>query len=280
MNIDQYVAEVDECLTGLPSRDRERAVQSLTSLLRELHDAGGSGVAELMAELGSPEQAAGVIRRELSNPAQTPKLLLGKVPYNFEVPQGTRIGSLWDPSEDAVAPAKAWGVGSGLNLGALAVRLHLIDRDYDDTRVWDATTPAARGFLPALAVAAFLAAGLILLLTPMPERVPIHWGPGGIDNYASPAFVAAVSLLITGAAAAYAVSWAIRSWRTPREIVLRSTTAGIIGWATVLVLVCALWVPALGLVVALVGIVVILAVYTVLPALVLRRAALSLAKSG
>lgn len=122
--------------------------------------------------------------------------------------------SWWDPADDRLWVPRVIGIGWDLNLGALAVRLGLIEPDAE--AVPFAATDE-RAFRLAAAVPGVLAAAVALHYAvrgrSLPPRLPSHWGiDGRPDRWIDKGQAAAIDLGITGAAAGVA-AWTLSDRR-------------------------------------------------------------------
>ncbi len=153
---------------------------------------------------------------------------------------GERLtGSLWNPADERLFLPRALGWGWDLNLGAVAVRLGLIEPDAEAVPFTSTPDPAFRA--AALVPAALAGATVLHYLVRgrrLPAVLPSHWdGAGRPDRWVPKGRAAALDLTVTGLAAV-AAAWAARSSRPAPEragLLAGTTMAGTIA-ATVTVL--------------------------------------------
>ncbi|MBP8920858.1 MAG: DUF1648 domain-containing protein [Micropruina sp.] len=137
-------------------------------------------------------------------------------------PPGLRLRGLfarvaetwWNPGDERTLLPRAVGLGWDLNLGALAVRLGLIEPDAEAVP-FDSTP--ARAFRSAAAVPLALAGATAvhyLVRGPrLPERLPSHWDAAGRpDRWIGRRAAAAIDVTVTASAAGLAL-WAVTGHR-------------------------------------------------------------------
>lgn len=117
--------------------------------------------------------------------------------------------SMWNPQDPRLFQPRAVGLGWELNLGAVAVRLGLIEPDAEDVP-FDATPDSAfeaAAALPIACTAATVAHYAVRGRT-LPPRLPAHWSAGGTpDRFVSRRRAGATDIAVTVASAGLA-SWA------------------------------------------------------------------------
>ncbi len=127
----------------------------------------------------------------------------------------TRIAQTWwQPADQRLFLPRAVGLGWDVNLGAVAVRLNLIEPDAE--AVPFTSTPDA-AFRAAVALPALLAGATALHYLvrgrTLPQRLPSHWGPAGRpDRWVSKERAAATDIALTAGAVALA-AWSAGSDR-------------------------------------------------------------------
>ncbi len=169
--------------------------------------------------------AAGPISGGPSSGARwTRRLLAG---WRLRDLAGRIAATWWNPAEERLLVPRAMGLGWDLNLGAVAVRLGVIEPDAEAVPF---TATPARAFATAAAVPAALAAAAVLHYAvrgrSLPDRLPAHWNAVGVpDRWMPKGRAAAVDVMATVVPAAVA-GWAVRSGRPGPE------RAGLIAGAT------------------------------------------------
>ena len=146
----------------------------------------------------------------------------------------TRIAQTWwRPSDQRIFLPRAVGLGWDVNLGAVAVRLKLIEPDAE--AVPFTSTPDA-AFRAAVVVPALLAGATVLHYLVrggnLPQRLPSHWGLAGRpDRWVSKERAAATDIALTAGAVALA-AWsagADRPGPTRAGATAAATTAATLG---------------------------------------------------
>ncbi len=146
----------------------------------------------------------------------------------------TRIAQTWwQPADQRLFLPRAIGLGWDVNLGAVAVRLNLIEPDAEAvpfTSTPDAAFRAAAA-LPAVLTGATLLHYLVRGRT-LPQRLPSHWGATGRpDRWVSKERAAATDIALTAGAVALA-AWsagADRPGPTRAGAAAAATTAATLG---------------------------------------------------
>lgn len=103
------------------------------------------------------------------------------IPYDVRPLTGERLKeALWDPTDPRLLKPRAFGAGWDLNVGALCVRLGLIEPDAEDEPF--ASTPHD-AFVLAAAFPALMAAAVVAHYAvrgrSLPARLPNHWDASG-----------------------------------------------------------------------------------------------------
>jgi hypothetical protein len=181
---EKYLRDVDAVLR---SRDREVAeatAENLRAHLCEVLDPASQpgDVSRLAEELGAPStfaEAASGAPGESVDYTQPAGRILG-VPYDYR-PTPSRIGSrIWNPRDPRVFMPHLMGIGWTVNLGAVAVRLHLIEPDAEDEPF---AAVSNRAFLFALLVplglTALIVGTFLGLRSVLPSMLPTHWNLAG-----------------------------------------------------------------------------------------------------
>lgn len=197
--IERYLAEVRAALASEDVDIAEETVAAVEAHIAEQlgPDAGRRDAEAVVASLGPAAAYASVptsvdgdhIDADTSS-AGRPRgagRVLG-VPYDVRMPTAERVASRWwNPADPRIFMPRAFGVGWDLNMGALAVKLNLIEPDAEESPF--ASVPQ-RAFVAALLVPVALTvamlASYLLLLPELPAQLPSHWGPSGLpDGYSS-----------------------------------------------------------------------------------------------
>lgn len=137
------------------------------------------------------------------------------IPYDLSWPTGRKIADrLWDPADPTIWRPRVFGAGWTPNLGALAVRLGLIEPDAEDEPF--SSTPAT-AFVAAAAIPVGLAAATALHYAvrggSLPAELPNHWALDGTPDRFVTKRVAAASDLAATVVPAAAGLWAVASGR-------------------------------------------------------------------
>jgi hypothetical protein len=203
---------------GLCAVDSELAAETLDGvrahLLERLEaDSDADEVADVIGELGAPDEYAAALCRLLESPSESttatdPQGTLLGVPYEMRPPTGERIASRWwSPTDERIFMPRIFGIGWDLNFGAIAVRLGFIEPDAEDEPFG---TVSDRSFLLALmlpvALTAFVLGSFLAVRSELPVQLPVHWSwKGEPDRYAA----AAWAFLLPFAMAAVPTAWAV-----------------------------------------------------------------------
>lgn len=198
----------------------------------ELEDA----VREHLHPASTPDDLAAVITHlgPVSAEADNHDPLVGSfagIPFDLRTPTGERLkAAWWNPTDERLLVPKAFGAGWDLNVGALAVRLGLIEPDAEDVPF--ASTPSwafgAAAALP-LTLAAAVVAHYAVRGGQLPERLPQHWNLAGASDRWVSRRTASASDIATAALAAGAATWAAtaaRSHGTRAGVLAASSLAG------------------------------------------------------
>lgn len=157
----------DEFLATIP--DADQRAERHTHLLDHLGAGAGAGeVAALVADLTAPDALAATGGRARADGARRPPL-----------PRRLRE-AWWDPENPKVLVPRVLGWGVDVNLGAVAVRLGLLEPDGQDQPLDGVPEPA---LLAALAGPVLLTAGIAGSYarerTRLPRELPVHWDARG-----------------------------------------------------------------------------------------------------
>ncbi len=172
----RYLSELESELRVLPKRERLNALGDVKAHLTE----ADADYEEAVEAFGTPADYATT-------------LMLG-LPYNWRLSQV--LDRCWDPTNPKVLVGKAFGWGYGINFGAVAVSLGLINPD-DDGEELLAAIPDSwwRAGFWASTVVGVPAIATLLTQLPLPESLPIHWNlVGHPDSHASTPVALALSL--------------------------------------------------------------------------------------
>lgn len=161
------------------------------------------------------------------------------IPYDFRPPTGERIRqSMWNPTDPHVMMPRAFGAGWDLNLGAVAVRLGIIEPDAEDVPF--ASVPqdayAVAAALP-LALTAAVVAHYAVRGATLDADLPSHWGPAGVPDAWVPRARAGWTDVLTAAAGGALAASAVRSRRSGAEragrLAVATAVAGLAATITV-----------------------------------------------
>lgn len=125
------------------------------------------------------------------------------IPYDWRVPTAERlIRRWWDPANGHIVVPRAFGVGWDVNMGAVAVRLGLIEPDEGDPF---ARTPGL-AFTAALALPIIVAAAVtthyLVRTRSLPSRLPSRWNRAGdVDSWVPSSQAAVIDTAIAFGAA-------------------------------------------------------------------------------
>jgi len=225
-----YLRDVAAALQAADAEMRDDVLADLEShLLERLNaDATTDDVARLIAELGSPESVSAALGVRVQAPASIGSGRVLGIPYDVRVPTAERIAErLWNPSDPRIWMPRVFGMGWDVNMGAVAVRLHLIEPDSEDVP-FTSTPPWA--FAAAVAVPVVMTAGMLLgylvLRDTLPAQLPAHWNAQGVaDNYWDQSTAFGFLFLM----ALVPTLWAVWSVLTRRPALLRGATIGFAG---------------------------------------------------
>lgn len=183
-------------LAHLPASTRSAAEQWATAAVRDVDPEIAPVLREqLLAAIGEALPAGartedvqefadrfGPVQADLAGELVRSPLVgrLAGVPYDLRRPTAERIQhAWWDPSRPEILVPRAFGIGWDLNLGALAVRLGIIEPDAEDVPF--ASTPASAHWIAA-ALPAALAVAVIAHYTAredLPAQLPRRWDRAG-----------------------------------------------------------------------------------------------------
>ena len=225
-----YLRDVATALQAADAEMRDDVLADVESHLLERlgTDSTADDVARIIAELGSPESfsAALGVRIETPNTIGSGNVL--GVPYDLRVPTSERVAErLWNPRDPRIWMPRVFGMGWDVNMGAVAVRLNLIEPDSEDMP-FDSTP--LRTFAVALAVPVTMTLAILIsylaLRSTLPAELPSHWNiRGAADSFSGQGtafgFVFLLALVPT--------VWAVWSVVTRRASLLRGATIGFAG---------------------------------------------------
>lgn len=143
--IDTYINEVAKQLK-LRGHNRRQALADLRELLTEA--AAATSPAQAIVEAGQPHEYAANLDEQFANDSAN-KTILG-IPNSFTRGIGARMAATFNPTDERVFIPRVFGAGWTLNMGALAVRLGLLNPDDIDDEVLD----TANDYLPLTRLAA------------------------------------------------------------------------------------------------------------------------------
>ena len=223
-----YLRDVAAALQPADAEMRDDVLADLESHLLERLDADATtddDVARLIAELGSPESVSAAlgVTGQAPNTRGSGRVL--GIPYDVRVPTAERIAErLWNPRDPRIWMPRVFGMGWDLNMGAVAVRLNLIEPDSEDMPF--ESTPQ-RIFAAALAVPVLMTVAMLVsylaLQSTLPAELPAHWNVQGVaDNFWDQATAFGVLFLM----ALVPTLWAAWSVFTRRPALLRGATIG------------------------------------------------------
>lgn len=185
-------------------------------------------VARLIAELGSPESFSAALGVRAPQPATPGHGRVFGIPYDVRFPTADHIAErMWNPRDPRIWMPRVFGMGWDLNMGAVAVRLNLIEPDSEDVP-FDSTPD--RAFYGALAVPVLMTLAMLVsylaLRSTLPAQLPAHWNAQGIadnfwDQYVAFGFLFLMAFVPT--------AWAVRSALVRRPPLARGATIGFAG---------------------------------------------------
>ena len=246
--IESYLRRLGEALAELREPDRDDLVADVRGYLEDAV-ASGTDPGAAVGELGDPTALARRLHAHDADedgarppaPPDDAKRILG-VPYNFGPMSAEEVASrLWNPSDPRILMPRVFGIGWTFNLGAIAVRLGLVRPDDEEpvpfTSVPDGALWAGLAAVTAATAVAVVAAAVF---HDVPRPLPVHWGFGGPDGFATPLAAALQLLGPLAALDAVALTRALRrrSSRTER-------TLSVAGLALAVVMLGGLWADAL-----------------------------------
>lgn len=187
------------------------------------------------ADMTPPELVAAVraiepiVVAEEAAPRRDP--LVGRwcgIPYDVRPPTGERIRqSMWNPADPRLLTPRAFGAGWDLNVGAMAVKLGLLEPDAEDVpfaRTPEAAFAWAAGLPVALSAAVL--AHYAIRGPGLPASLSRHWDASGVpDGWTSKRAAAMTDVVASVAGSALAAS-AARSSRSGAERAGRLAAAG------------------------------------------------------
>lgn len=227
--IESYLHDVRAALRQGDADVADEAVKDLEAHLLGALDAGSTpGEARTIVDaLGTPEPVTRAARLSAADELGD---VLG-VPYEVRVPTGERVASRWwNPADPRLFMPRVWGMGWDLNMGALAVKLGLIEPDAEDEPFALAPDGA---FVLALVVPVALTVitigTYVALRDRFPAQLPVHWDWRGEPDDFAAAIIAFAPLFMM---AVLPTTWA--AWLVARGRSSRPAKGGAIGFATFL----------------------------------------------
>ncbi len=214
-----------DAVAAVPASYRDSVREDLLASLCEAVDPAATPAefAEAVRPIGA------VVIEDDDRPAPNP--LVGRccgVPYDFRPPTGERLRqAMWNPADPHLFAPRAFGVGWNLNVGALAVRLGLIEPDAEDVPF---SHVPPRGFAVAAGLPFALAGAVVAHYAArggsLPATLPRHWDAAGTpDAWSSKRAAARTDLAVAAGASALAAS-ALRGTRPGAERAGRLAAAG------------------------------------------------------
>jgi len=222
-----YLRDVAAALEAADAEMRDDVLADLESHLLEHLDTSATvdDVARLIADLGSPESFSAALGVTVQEPNTRGSGRVLGMPYDLRVPTAERIADrLWNPRDPRIWMPRAFGMGWDLNMGAVAVRLNLIEPDSEDLPF--ESTPD-RVFFGALAIPVAMTLAMLIsylaLRSTLPAQLPAHWNVQGVaDNFWNQAAAFGFLFLMAVVPTTWA-TWSVLSRRTP---LLRGATIG------------------------------------------------------
>ena len=199
-------AVVDTCLErvgkGVDAEFREEVLDDLRAFFTDHLQTGATAadVSALAATVGDPD-----------DPQEPTHHRLGGVPIDLTAPTAERVAhTWWNPRDERVFVPRVFGLGWALNVGAVAVKLGLIEPDAEDEPF--ETTPAA-AFARGLAVPALLSAAVVAHYAfrgrELPARLPNQADIAGrVGSWTSKPVAAATDIAVAVVPTAWA-AWTV-----------------------------------------------------------------------
>lgn len=213
--VEAYLAAVRKVLGATDAAAADEVVAELEADFCDqlTEDASQTDVERVVARLGEPSSFGP--GTPPSDPTAPAGRLLG-MPYDWRV-MGVRATSrMWNPGDPRIIMPRLFGLGWTINLGAVAVRLGLIEPDAENEPFGSVSE---RAFMLALLIPVALTAGMLGsylgLRTVLPAMLPTHWNAAGVvDGYwpQRSAFLLPFSFAAISTAAAV---WAVATHRSP-----------------------------------------------------------------
>lgn len=210
MAIREYLARVRAALGTMPGADD--VIAELAAHIEDERVSRGMSdavLAELLAELGSPDEYGAAMREAtlgrapdlVDDDGTTAQGRICGMPFDFRGPGAGRLMSrVWNPGDPRVWMPRMFGVGWTLNLGAVAVKLGLArPDDFDEDPFAQASAWSIRFSIgvPMVCASALLAL-VVCSWDALPARVPTHWGVVGAPDGWAPKALALGALLAVG----------------------------------------------------------------------------------
>jgi hypothetical protein len=127
--IDDYIHQVDHHLK-LRGRARQQALDDLRDALNEAADA----IDDAIALTGLPEDYAASLNDQFAPPGGRSGTILG-IPNSLTRGIGRRMAGTFNPSDPRLIVPRVLGLGWTLNMGAVAVKLGLLNPDDVDDEI-------------------------------------------------------------------------------------------------------------------------------------------------
>ncbi len=186
---------VDQVAAELGSLRREQRKAALDDLRAALAD----GATE--DELGPPHDYAAMVLDAYAADEDGEEATVFGVPWETRGPTDASVRArVWDPADPRILVPRLFGLGWTVNLGAVAVRLGLIQPDDWDDESLDAVDPRLLTVLRVVPLAWWAAAMALSVRTwRRGEPVPTHWGRGGVaDRWSGRAAALVPAVIATG----------------------------------------------------------------------------------
>lgn len=152
------------------------------------------------------------------------------IPYDLRLPTAARLARRWwNPADSRVVVPRTFGIGWGLNLGAIAERLGWVDAGAHAPVLHSRYPRGAAGLVGALPAALV---PLILVARGLPAQTPTHWKLSGEPDKFSSRVPAALGLSAAALAPAVGAQILIAQGREEDALVV-GVGAAMVGSAAV-----------------------------------------------